>query len=155
MAVWARKTFPDAHIIAFLDESRYQALANPALLGLELRSCRPTESSCSMKSSASLRFSTKSTARSKAPRRSVLLGSSARRLKTADRNLLAGRPALRTMYPLVPAELGADSNLARVLRFGSIPVTGRPTIRARRTETMCGCYVREVGATKTWPANRS
>jgi predicted AAA+ superfamily ATPase len=55
-------------------------------------------------------------------RRFVLLGSSARRLKTADTHLLAGRAALRTMYPLVPAELGADFDLARVLRFGSIPV---------------------------------
>jgi hypothetical protein len=35
---WARETFRDAHIIDHLHESRYQALlANPALLGLELR----------------------------------------------------------------------------------------------------------------------
>lgn len=37
-STWALETFPDAHIIDLLDESRYQALlANPALLGLELR----------------------------------------------------------------------------------------------------------------------
>ena len=37
-STWARQTFPDAHIIDLLDESRYQSLAaNPALLGLELR----------------------------------------------------------------------------------------------------------------------
>src|ERR1700686_2770221 len=37
-STWARETFHDAHIIDLLDESRYQALvANPALLGLELR----------------------------------------------------------------------------------------------------------------------
>ena len=64
MAVWARKTFPDAHIIDFLDESRYQALANPALLGLELRSCRPTESSCSMKLTVLLWFAVRVSYRS-------------------------------------------------------------------------------------------
>jgi predicted AAA+ superfamily ATPase len=37
-STWAHKTFPDAHIVDLLDESRSQALlANPALLGLELR----------------------------------------------------------------------------------------------------------------------
>ena len=37
-STWARQTFPDAHIIDLLDESRYQSFAaNPALLGLELR----------------------------------------------------------------------------------------------------------------------
>jgi predicted AAA+ superfamily ATPase len=35
---WARQTFPDAHIIDLADERRYQSFAaNPALLGLELR----------------------------------------------------------------------------------------------------------------------
>jgi predicted AAA+ superfamily ATPase len=53
-------------------------------------------------------------------RRFVLLGSSARRLKTATTNLLAGRAVIRTLQPLVPAELGRDFNLERVLRFGSI-----------------------------------
>src|SRR5947207_15731544 len=37
-STWARQTFPDAHIIDLLDESRYQSFAaNPALLGQELR----------------------------------------------------------------------------------------------------------------------
>src|SRR5438093_13281474 len=35
---WALETFPDAHIVDLLDESQYQSFAaNPALLGLELR----------------------------------------------------------------------------------------------------------------------
>ena len=44
-STWARETFPDAHIIDLLDESRHQALlANPALLGLELRTLRSSSS---------------------------------------------------------------------------------------------------------------
>ena len=46
-------------------------------------------------------------------RRFVLLGSSARRLKTASTNRLAGRAAVRTMFPLLASELGpvADGTL--------------------------------------------
>jgi hypothetical protein len=75
----------------------------------------------------------------------VLLGSSARRFKTAATNLLTGRATLRTLYPLVPAELGEHYDLERVLRFGSIPLVwqaddpratldhpGRATLRGRR-----------------------
>jgi hypothetical protein len=78
-----------------------------------------------------------------ARRRFVLLGSSARRLKTADTNLLAGRAALRTMYPLVPAELGADFDLARVLRFGSIPVVWQADDPRAALEAYVQLYVRE------------
>jgi predicted AAA+ superfamily ATPase len=54
--------------------------------------------------------------------RFALLGSSARKLKSAGTNLLAGRATWRTMFPLTPSELGGDFDLARVLRFGSIPL---------------------------------
>ena len=46
--------------------------------------------------------------------RFVLLGSSARKLKQAGTNLLAGRALHRQMFPLVPQELGRDFNLAEV-----------------------------------------
>ncbi|MEW5982736.1 MAG: type II toxin-antitoxin system prevent-host-death family antitoxin [Acidobacteriota bacterium] len=52
----------------------------------------------------------------------VLLGSSARKLKQSGTNLLAGRALRRIMLPLVPEELGADFELDRVLRWGSLPV---------------------------------
>jgi predicted AAA+ superfamily ATPase len=73
----------------------------------------------------------------------VLLGSSARRLKTADTNLLAGRATLRTMFPLVPAELGTDFDLARVLRFGSIPVVWQADDPRAALEAYVQLYVRE------------
>jgi hypothetical protein len=41
---WALETFPDAHIIDLLDESRNQSFAaNPSLLGLELRTLRANQ----------------------------------------------------------------------------------------------------------------
>ena len=54
--------------------------------------------------------------------RFALLGSSARKLKTAGTNLLAGRATWKTMFPLVPEELGDDFSLEEVLGYGSIPL---------------------------------
>jgi len=47
-----------------------------------------------------------------------MIGSSARQLKTAGTNLLAGRATVRAMFPLLPVELLKDFDLERVLRFG-------------------------------------
>jgi predicted AAA+ superfamily ATPase len=44
--------------------------------------------------------------------RFVLLGSSARTLKQAGTNLLAGRMLHRQMFPLLPQKLGLDFTLA-------------------------------------------
>jgi uncharacterized protein len=73
----------------------------------------------------------------------VLPGSSARRLKTATTNLLAGRASLRTMYPLVPAELGSDFDLQRVMRFGSVPVIGQAADSRAALEAYVQLYVKE------------
>lgn len=62
--------------------------------------------------------------------RFVLLGSSARKLKHAGTNLLAGRALHRQMFPLVPQELGGDFDLGHVLRYGSLPVSAARSSRA-------------------------
>ena len=53
--------------------------------------------------------------------RFVLTGSSARRLRRENANLLAGRALTRHLYPLTAAELGDDFDLARALRYGCLP----------------------------------
>ena len=53
--------------------------------------------------------------------RFALSGSSARKLRRLDVNLLAGRVIERAMFPLVARELGSDFDLETVLRFGSLP----------------------------------
>src|SRR2546423_14305528 len=145
-STWARETFPDAHIIDLLDESRYQALlANPALLGLELRTL-PAQRVVVLDEVQRVPSLLNEVHRAieGTHRRFVLLGSSARRLKTADTNLLAGRAALRMMYPLAPAELGADFDLVRVLRFGSIPVVWQANDPRAPLEAYVQLYVREA-----------
>ena len=78
-----------------------------------------------------------------ARRRFVLVGSSARRLKTAGTNLLAGRASVRMMYPLVSWELGADFDLSRVLRFGSIPLVWHAEDPVAALDAYVQLYVRE------------
>ena len=59
----------------------------------------------------------------------ALTGSSARKLRARGVNLLAGRALTRHMHPLVAAELGSDFDLARAVRYGTLPfacTTGQP-----------------------------
>jgi predicted AAA+ superfamily ATPase len=53
--------------------------------------------------------------------RFALCGSSARKLKRLDVNLLAGRAINRQFFPLTASELNYDVDIERVLRFGLLP----------------------------------
>jgi len=53
--------------------------------------------------------------------RFALTGSSARKLKRGNANLLAGRVINRRFFPLTAAEMGDDFASEAVLRFGSLP----------------------------------
>ena len=144
-ATWAREQFPDAHFVDLLDESRYQTLlANPALLAADMRGLparRVVVLDEVQRAPALLNEVHRAIETSR--RRFVLLGSSARRLKTTITNLLAGRAVMRTMYPLVPAELGDDFDLERVLRFGSIPVIWQSEEPATAIDAYVQLYVKE------------
>ena len=142
---WTREAFPGAFVVDLLDEARYQTLlANPGQLALELRALprgRVVVLDEVQRVPAMLNEVHRSIEEER--RRFVMLGSSARRLKTGDTNLLAGRAAVRTMYPLVPAELGADFSLERVLRFGSIPLVWQAEDPRSTLEAYAQLYVRE------------
>ncbi len=75
--------------------------------------------------------------------RFALLGSSARKLKAAGTNLLAGRAIRRMMYPLTAAELGEDFDLERVLRFGSLPLVWTSDAPRETLEAYGELYLRE------------
>ncbi len=144
-STWARDQFPDAYVVDLLDESRYQALlANPGLLAMELRSL-PAQRVVVLDEVQRVPALLNEVHRAieSTRRRFVLLGSSARRFKTATTNLLAGRATLRTLYPLVPAELGEHYDLERVLRFGSIPLVWQADDPRATLEAYVQLYVRE------------
>lgn len=52
----------------------------------------------------------------------ALSGSSARKLKRSGVNLLAGRVIEKRFFPLVREELGADFDLERILKLGTLPL---------------------------------
>lgn len=54
-------------------------------------------------------------------RKFVLTGSSARKLKRNEANLLAGRAFVKYMFPLTMAELGEKFSLGDYLNWGSLP----------------------------------
>jgi predicted AAA+ superfamily ATPase len=144
-SAWAREQFPGAHVVDLLDESRYQALlADPGLLALELRGL-PAHRVVVLDEVQRVPALLNEVHRAieSTRRRFVLLGSSARRFKTAATNLLAGRAALCTLYPLVPAELGQDFDLQRVLRFGSLSLVWQAVDPRATLEAYVQLYVRE------------
>jgi uncharacterized protein len=123
-STWARQTFPNAHRFDLLDESLYQDyLRDPGLFGRELALCRPA-ASVVVDEIQRLPTLLNEVHRFIEERelRFVLLGSSARKLKRAGSNLLAGRALQRVLMPLLPQELGADFDLSRVLRSGSLAI---------------------------------
>ena len=78
--------------------------------------------------------------------RFALLGSSARTLRAAGTNLLAGRALRKAIYPFTPGEMGADFKVARALEEGTVPlVVSAGTTAERRAvlESYVHLYIRE------------
>ena len=67
----------------------------------------------------------------------VLTGSSARKLKRAGTDLLAGRAVLKTLHPFMAAELGTSFDFMQSLRLGMIPLV----LGSMNPEETLGAYV--------------
>lgn len=144
-STWARASLKNAEFIDLLDERLYQdLLADPSLFPQLLEH---------VKSNAWVVLDEVQ----RLPRllnevhrlielrgiRFALLGSSARKLKTAGTNLLAGRALMKTMYPFTAAELAKDFDLTSVLRYGSIPLVWQASERRKALEAYVQLYLRE------------
>ncbi len=76
--------------------------------------------------------------------RFALSGSSARKLKRLDVNLLAGRVINRQFFPLTAAELNYEFDLDRILRFGLLPqIHAEPDFALDVLEAYVANYIRE------------
>lgn len=76
--------------------------------------------------------------------RFALSGSSARKLKRMDVNLLAGRAINRQFFPLTAAELDYDFDPDRVLRFGLLPqIHAEPAHALDVLDAYVANYIRE------------
>jgi uncharacterized protein len=144
-STWSRHLFPKARRFDLLDEGLFQSyLRDPRLFGRELALLAPGESVV-VDEVQRMPLLLNEVHRFIEDRRLrfILLGSSARKLKQVGTNLLAGRALRRVMFPLLPAELGADFDLAEVLRFGSLPVIWQSPVKAESLEAYVQLYLKE------------
>jgi predicted AAA+ superfamily ATPase len=126
-STWVRQRYAKAHYIDLLDESRYQRLlAEPGLFADEIRALDVAQWVVvdEIQRLPNLLNEVHRAIQDRGTK-FVLLGSSARKLKTAGTNLLAGRAITRHLHPFLPAELGAEFTLERALRFGTLPIVWR------------------------------
>ena len=73
----------------------------------------------------------------------ILTGSSARKLKGKNVNLLAGRALTYRMYPLTALELKSDFNIRNSLQFGHLPAIFTEPDPKKYLASYVGTYLRE------------
>jgi predicted AAA+ superfamily ATPase len=144
-STWARRALPDALRLDLLDETLFtDLLADPSLFGSLLWGVERggwvvvdevqripsllNEVHRHIEDSG-LRF--------------ALLGSSARKLKSAGTNLLAGRALRKEMHPFTPAELGDSFDLDEALVWGTIPLVWAASERREVLTSYTQMYLRE------------
>jgi uncharacterized protein len=142
---WLRAVFPDAYFIDLLSEETYQRLlANPGQFAGELRTVAtgrwvivdevqrlPNLLNEAHRLIEEMRLNF------------VLCGSSARKLKRAGVNLLAGRALHRSMHPFVPEEIGEQFNLEEAFQFGLVPIVIDSTDKQETLSAYAQMYLKE------------
>jgi len=144
-STWLRGAFPGAHRVDLLDEALYQSyLVDVAGFAGELRDL-PRGSLVVVDEVQRLPMLLNEVHRHLEDRglRFVLCGSSARKLKTAGTNLLAGRAARRYVHPFLPEELGSSFDLDTALRNGTLPVIWMAEDRGEALEAYAQLYLKE------------
>ena len=144
-STWATQAFPNAPRVDLLDEGAFQSyLRDPRRFGQELRRLKRGSWVVvdEVQRLPSL-LNEVHRAIEELGLRFVLLGSSARKLKVAGANLLAGRAVRREMHPLQPDEMGTDFDLREVLRYGSVPIIWRAPHKPDRLDAYAQLYLRE------------
>jgi predicted AAA+ superfamily ATPase len=144
-STWLRGAFPQAHRIDLLDEGLYQSyLADASSFAGQLRALDPG-STVVVDEVQRLPALLNEVHRHIEDRklRFVLCGSSARKLKTAGTNLLAGRAVRRHLHPFLPEELGKDFDLDVALRFGTLPVVWSAPDRAEALAAYAQLYLKQ------------
>jgi uncharacterized protein len=144
-STWARQRFSEAPCVDLLNEGSFHAyLRDPQRFGQELR--RHKKGSWVVVDEIQrlpALLNEVHRAIEELGLRFVLLGSSARKLKAAGTNLLAGRAVRREMHPLQPDEMGVDFDLKEVLRYGSVPIIWRAPHKPDRLDAYAQLYLRE------------
>ncbi len=144
-STWLRHQFPKAKIIDLLDErQRYRLMSQPGNFANELQAVPPNSwvivdeiqkmpdllnEVHRFIESRQLKF--------------ALCGSSARKLRQAGVNLLAGRALSRTLYPFLPDELPEPFDLEDALLYGTLPIAWKRPARGEKLEAYIMTYLKE------------
>lgn len=144
-STWLRSVYRDAHVIDLLSEETYQQLlARPALFADEMRALK-SGSWVVVDEIQRLPQLLNEVHRFMEQKRLrfVLCGSSARKLRRAGVNLLAGRALNRAMHPFLPEELGARFQLDPALQHGLLPVVFDSEAKAETLAAYAQFYLKE------------
>jgi predicted AAA+ superfamily ATPase len=144
---WLRQTFPHALWIDLLDpEQERRLVARPDALREDVLAARAApvvvidevQRAPHLLTVVHALIEKKST-----PRRFVLTGSSARKLRRTGVDLLGGRAVRAGMHPFMAAELGRAFDLDRALTLGLVPAVVGAEDPAATQRAYLGLYVRE------------
>jgi predicted AAA+ superfamily ATPase len=124
-STWLRREYPDALWVDLLDpETDRRFRARPERL-IELVRGRPDAGVVvvdEVQKVPALLYAVHLLVEQRPSLRFVLTGSSARKLRRSEVDLLAGRASLSTMHPFMASELGDRFDLDEALRRGLVPV---------------------------------
>jgi predicted AAA+ superfamily ATPase len=126
-STWLHQAFPHALYVDMLDQEAFRTyLARPERLG-ELVDGSPQAHTIiidEIQKAPDLLDEVHRLIEAKRARhlQFILTGSSARKLKRAGTDLLAGRVILKTMHPFMAAELGPRFSLSRAMQMGMVPL---------------------------------
>lgn len=146
-STWLRQVLPKARWYDLLHSDVYvHLLAEPALFRREVEALRPGWVVVDevLRVPELLNEVHSLIARHGKRWRFALCGSSVRKLKRLDANLLAGRVINRSFFPLVYSELGGGISSSEVIRFGLLPdVRNEPRRAVDILEAYAANYLRE------------
>ncbi len=144
-SMWLQHQLPEATLVDLLDErTRFRLLSRPGNFALQLQAL-PGNSWVIVDEIQKMPDLLNEVHRFIEMRqlKFALCGSSARKLRQAGVNLLAGRALNRRMYPFQPDELGSQFDLESALLYGTLPIVWNSTAREEKLEAYVMAYLKE------------
>jgi predicted AAA+ superfamily ATPase len=145
-STWVSLAFPEALIINLLEPDTFRRFAARPETLLDLVRGQPAKRTVvvdEVQKIPALLDAVHQLMEEKRGHQFVLTGSSARKLKRAGTDLLAGRAVLKTMHPFMAAELGPKFRLDRALATGTLPVILGSTNPEEALKSYVALYLKE------------
>lgn len=143
---WVRTTFPDALYVNLLDPHVYRSLAARPELLREYVAAVPDGGTVVIDEIQKLTILLEvvhAIIGEGHRKRFVLTGSSARKLRKGNVNLLGGRAAQVQMHPYIGAELGNDFSLEQAINVGLVPLVVESTSPEETLQAYASLYIQQ------------